>query len=110
MGTVREFLDHHFLHYNARELVAAARSYEQHLDSGGTMFVTLAGAMSTARLGRILSRMIREGKVHGICCTGANLEEDVFNLLAAREYVEIPNWRRCAPRMKRSCTIAVSIG
>ena len=57
------------------------------------MFVTLAGAMSTARLGRILSRMIREGKVHGICCTGANLEEDVFNLLAAREYVEIPNWR-----------------
>ena len=62
MGAVREFLDHHFLHYNARELVAAARSYEQHLDSGGTMFVTLAGAMSTARLGRILSRMIREGE------------------------------------------------
>ncbi|TVQ94482.1 MAG: deoxyhypusine synthase [Deltaproteobacteria bacterium] len=93
MSTVRAFLDHHFLHYNARELVAAARSYEAHLEAGGEMFVTLAGAMSTARLGRILSRMIRQGKVHGICCTGANLEEDLFNLLAAKDYVEIPNWR-----------------
>ena len=57
------------------------------------MLVTLAGAMSTARIGRILSRMIRAGKVHAICCTGANLEEDVFNLLAADEYEKLPQWR-----------------
>ncbi|MEM6750427.1 MAG: deoxyhypusine synthase family protein [Planctomycetota bacterium] len=92
-GAVRAFVEHHFLHYNARETVAAAKAYEAHLDAGGKMFVTLAGAMSTARLGRILSRMIRAGKVHGICCTGANLEEDLFNLLAAKEYEPLANWR-----------------
>ena len=92
MATVRDFLDHHFLHFNSRELVAAARGYEAHLDAGGEMLVSLAGAMSTARIGRILSRMIREGKVHAISCTGANLEEDIFNLLAAREYEHV-DWR-----------------
>ena len=89
---VRTFLEHHFLHFNSREVVAAARAYEAHLAEGGTMFVSLAGAMSTARIGRILSRMIREGKVHGISCTGANLEEDIFNLLAAQEYEHV-DWR-----------------
>lgn len=92
-GAVRAFLEHHFLHFNARELLDAAKAYEAHLDAGGEMLVTLAGAMSTARIGRILSRMIRAGKVHAICCTGANLEEDVFNLLAANEYETLPQWR-----------------
>lgn len=91
-GPVRTFLERHFLHFNSRELVASARAYEAHLDAGGEMFVSLAGAMSTARIGRILSRMIREGKVHGISCTGANLEEDIFNLLAARDYEHV-DWR-----------------
>ncbi len=93
MGTVRPFLDRHFLHFNSREVVAAARAWEAHLEAGGKMMVTLAGAMSTARIGRILGRMIREDKVHAITCTGANLEEDIFNLLAAEEYEIIPDWR-----------------
>ena len=37
--------------------------------------ITLAGAMSTAELGRSLAEMIRQDKVHIISCTGANLEE-----------------------------------
>lgn len=90
---VRDFLEHHFLHYNARELVAAAKGYEDHLAAGGKMMVTLAGAMSTAQLGKSLARMIREDKVHAITCTGANLEEDVFTLLSVNEYVPVPNWR-----------------
>jgi deoxyhypusine synthase len=93
MGEVRSFLDKHFLHFNSREMVAAARAWEEHLAAGGPMLVTLAGAMSTGELGIILSRMIREGKVHAICCTGANLEEDVFNLVANKEYEIIQNWR-----------------
>lgn len=93
MSAVREFMDKHFLHFNSREVVEAARAYEAHLAAGGKMMITLAGAMSTARIGRILSRMIRAGKVHAICCTGANLEEDVFNLLAANEYEFIADWR-----------------
>src|SRR5205809_1321517 len=85
MGSVREFMEHHYRHFNARETVAAARAYEAHVDAGGKMLMTLAGAMSTAQLGVILARMIREGKVHASSCTGANLEEDVFNLLANQE-------------------------
>ena len=90
---VRDFLEQHFLHYNARELVAAAQAYQHHIDRGGKMMVTLAGAMSTAQLGKTLARMIREGKVHAITCTGANLEEDLFNLFAGPEYEPVPHWR-----------------
>ena len=93
MGAVRRFMDTHYRHFNARETVAAARAWEDHVDAGGKMMVTLAGAMSTGELGVILARMIREGKVHAITCTGANLEEDVFNLVAHDEYEIIPDWR-----------------
>jgi hypothetical protein len=73
------------------------------------MMVTLAGAMSTARIGRILGRLIREGKVHAITCTGANLEEDVFNLLAANDYRDHRGLaRRSAPRTRRSSTTRAS--
>lgn len=93
MGAIRDFMDRHYLHFNSREVVAAARAWEAHLAAGGKMMVTLAGAMSTARIGRILSRLIRTDRVHAICCTGANLEEDVFNLLAANDYEIIEDWR-----------------
>jgi deoxyhypusine synthase len=93
MSAVRQFMDKHFLHFNSREVVSAAKAYEAHLAAGGKMLISLAGAMSTARIGRILSRMIRAGKVHAVSCTGANLEEDIFNLLAANEYEFIPDWR-----------------
>ena len=65
--------------------------------SGGKMFLTLAGAMSTAELGLSLAEMIRQDKVHAICCTGANLEEDVFNLVAHDFYERVPNWRDLTP-------------
>ncbi len=90
---VREFLDRHFRHFNARETAAAARAYEEHLAAGGEMLVSLAGAMSTGELGVILARMIRAGKVHALSVTGANLEEDVFNLVAHDEYEIVPDWR-----------------
>src|SRR5690606_30724285 len=90
---VRDFMERHYLHFNAREMVEAARAYERHLEDGGPMLMTLAGAMSTAEFGIILARMIREGKVHAISCTGANLEEDVFNLVAHEEYEIVPSWR-----------------
>jgi deoxyhypusine synthase len=55
--------------------------------------ITLAGAMSTAQIGKTLAPAIRSQKVHAICCTGANLEEDLFNLIARSDYERIPNWR-----------------
>ncbi|NJD20553.1 MAG: deoxyhypusine synthase [Gemmatimonadetes bacterium] len=93
MGAIRDFMDKHYLHFNARETVWAARAWEDHLAKGGKMLVTLAGAMSTGELGIILARMIRAGKVHAISCTGATLEEDVFNLLANKEDEIVPSWR-----------------
>lgn len=92
---VSKFLDHHFRHFNARELLAAARAYRQFVseEQGGKMMVTLAGAMSTAELGISLAEMIRADKVHAITCTAANLEEDIFNLVAHDEYRIVDNWR-----------------
>lgn len=90
--SVTSFLDKHFLHFNARETVAAARSYGEHIDAGGKMLLAMAGAMSTAEIGGILARMIRAGKVHAISCTAANLEEDIFNLVAHNDYEVTPNY------------------
>ncbi len=83
----------HYLHFNAREVVDAAKAYEAHIDAGGKMLVAMAGAMSTGEFGISLARMIRAGKVHAISCTGANLEEDVFNLVASQDYEIIQSWR-----------------
>lgn len=94
---VRSFIEKHFLHFNSAALVDAARGYETHLSNGGKMLVTLAGAMSTAELGRSLAEMIRKGKVDAICCTGANLEEDLFNLVAHDHYERIPHYRDLTP-------------
>jgi deoxyhypusine synthase len=92
-GPVSRFLARHYRHFNAASLLDAAKGYEAHLKSGGKMLVTLAGAMSTAELGISLAEMIRQGKVHGIVCTGANLEEDIFNLVAHNSYERVPNYR-----------------
>jgi deoxyhypusine synthase len=94
---ISTFLNHHFRHFNAATLVDAARAYRAHVDNGGWMMVTLAGAMSTAELGLSLAAMIRAGKVHAICCTGANLEEDAFNLVAHDSYVRVPHYRDLTP-------------
>jgi deoxyhypusine synthase len=96
-GPVSAFLKRHFRHFNAAALVEAADAYAAHLGRGGKMFVTLAGAMSTAELGVSLAEMIRQNKVHAISCTGANLEEDVFNLVAHDFYERVPNWRDLRP-------------
>lgn len=95
---IRDFMQKHYRHFNAATVVAAAEAYEQHLAQGGRMMVTLAGAMSTAELGLSLAEMIRQDKVHAVTCTGANLEEDVFNLVAHDHYVRIPEWRDLNPQ------------
>src|SRR6266567_9452163 len=97
MSAITTFIKHHYRHFNAAALVDAAQGYVDHLAAGGKMFMTVAGAMSTAELGLSLAEMIRQGKVHGICCTGANLEEDVFNLVARSYYERLPNYRDLTP-------------
>lgn len=94
---VSSFLRHHYRHFNAAALVDAAEAFTKHLEAGGKMFLTLAGAMSTAELGISLAEMIRQDKIHGVSCTGANLEEDVFNLVAHDFYERVPHWRDLKP-------------
>ena len=97
-GPVSQFILHHYRHFNAAALIDAAKGYEQHLLEGGKMMVTLAGAMSTAELGLSLAEMIRQDKVHIISCTGANLEEDIMNLVAHSHYKRVPNYRDLTPQ------------
>ena len=96
-GPISTFLQTNFKHFNAAALIEAAQAYEQKLLEGHSMLVSLAGAMSTAELGISLAEMIRADKVHAISCTGANLEEDVFNLVAHNHYKRIPNYRDLSP-------------
>ena len=90
---IRDFIERNYLHFNAAVLKDAAVGYENHINKGGKMMVTLAGAMSTAELGKSLAEMIRQDKVAIISCTGANLEEDVMNLVAHSHYERIPHFR-----------------
>jgi len=97
-GPISRFLRHHYRHFNAATVIDAADGYKRHLDAGGMMMVTLAGAMSTAELGLSLAEMIRRDKVHAISCTGANLEEDLFNLVAHDYYERVPHYRDLTPQ------------
>src|SRR5690606_14878062 len=90
---ISQFMEHHYRHFNAAAMMDATHAYEAHLAAGGKMMITLAGAMSSAELGLSLAEMIRNDKVHAISCTGANLEEDIYNLVAHDHYVRIPDWR-----------------
>jgi deoxyhypusine synthase len=97
-GPVSTFIQHHYRHFNAAALMDAATGYEKHLQEGGKMMIALAGAMSTAELGISLAEMIRQNKVHIVSCTGANLEEDIMNLVAHNHYKRIPEYRDLTPQ------------
>jgi deoxyhypusine synthase len=99
-GAISSFMKHHYRHFNAAVVMDASEAYIRHLSTGGRMFVTLGGAMSTAELGLSLAEMIRQDKVHGICCTGANLEEDLYNLVAHDHYERVPHYRQLTPQQE----------
>ncbi len=100
-GAISQFIEHNYRHFNAAALMDAAKGYETHIDNGGKMMITMGGAMSTAELGVSLAEMIRQDKVHIITCTGANLEEDLMNLVAHSHYKRIPNYRDLTAEQER---------
>lgn len=99
-GAITNFIEEYFLHFNAATVVDAAKAYETQLNQGSKMLVSLAGAMSTAEIGKIFAEMIRQDKVHIISCTGANLEEDIMNLVAHSHYKRIPDYRDLTPKQE----------
>jgi deoxyhypusine synthase len=90
---IKDFIEQHYKHFNAGTLAECCSSLRNFLQKDGRMMITLAGAMSTAEIGRSLAPAIRAQKIHAICCTGANLEEDLFNLVAKSSYEKIDDWR-----------------
>jgi deoxyhypusine synthase len=64
------------------------------------MLISLGGAMSTAELGKSLAEIIRQDKVQIISCTGANLEEDLMNLVAHSHYKRVPEYRDLTPQQE----------
>lgn len=82
-----------FHNFNARSMKDATIAYKKHLDEGGKMMLAMGGAMSSAQMGVTLAPMIREGKIHAVSCTGANLEESVFRLVAHSHYKDYPDYR-----------------
>ena len=100
-GNISKFMLEHFKHFNSAAMIDAAKGYDQQLAKGNKMMITLAGAMSTAEIGKSLAEMIRQEKVHIISCTGANLEEDLMNLVAHTHYKRIPEYRDLSPQQER---------
>ena len=82
-----------FHNFNARQMKDATLAFKKHLDDGGKMLLAMGGAMSSAQLGVTLAPMIKAGKIHAISCTGANLEESVFRLVAHDSYKDYPDYR-----------------
>ena len=97
---ITTFLEKHFKHFNSAALIDASHAYRHQLESGNSMMITLAGAMSTAELGISLAEMIRNDKVQIISCTGANLEEDLMNLVAHNHYKRVPGYRDLTPQQE----------
>ena len=97
---VKQFLKKNFRHFNAAAVIDAAEGWIAHLKDGGRMFLAMAGALSTGEIGVLLGEMIRKDKVHAISCTGANLEEDIFNLIAHDDYKRIPHYRSLTPQQE----------
>lgn len=99
--TIHSFMKKNFKHFNAAVCVDAAEAWIKLLEQPGKMLITLAGAMSTAELGISLAELIRKDKIHAISCTGANLEEDIFNLIAHSHYKRIPHFRTLSKKEEK---------
>ncbi|GGB11299.1 deoxyhypusine synthase [Brucella endophytica] len=83
---ILEFVCQDYHHFNAGALKRAILDYHRHVSAGGKMFWALAGALSTARLGIVLAPAIRNGLIHGLSVTGANIEESLLQMIVGEKY------------------------
>lgn len=90
---ILEFILKNYKNFNSRATRDATIAYWRHIEGGGKMYWTLAGAMSSAQLGISLAPAIRAGLIHGISSTGANIEESLFRLVAHHSYKDFPDYR-----------------
>ena len=90
---ILDFVVRNYQNFNARSVRDALFAYWDHVHKGGRMYWAVAGAMSSAQLGITLAPAIRQGLVHGLSVTGANLEESLFRLVAHSHYKDFPDYR-----------------
>jgi deoxyhypusine synthase len=94
---VTNFLVRNKRHCNGGKTTDAGLWLKEHLDKGGKLFLTMAGAGSSFELGIPISKLIRAGKVHGISVTGANMEESMYRYVAQSYYYYIPDYMELTP-------------
>ncbi len=87
-------------HCNGGSTMQAALWLKNHLDNGGKLVVTLAGALSSFQIGIMLAELIRQGKVHLVSATGANHEESYYRYVAHSHYAYIPRYTELTPEQE----------
>lgn len=87
-------------HCNAGATLQAALWLKKHLDRGGKLVVTLAGALSSFQVGVMLAELIRKNKVHLVSATGANHEESYYRYVAHSHYAHIPRYTELTPEQE----------
>ena len=65
--SVRDFIKHHYRHFNAAVIVDAYNAYIEHLARGGKMFLTMAGAMSKIFLICLRTTITSASRIIAIC-------------------------------------------
>src|SRR3990167_666372 len=94
------FAERTLLHCNGGSTMQAALWLKNHLDKGGKLVVTLAGALSSFQIGVMLAELIRKNKVHLVSATGANHEESYYRYVAHSHYANIPRYTELTPQQE----------
>lgn len=97
---VSDFAERTLRHCNGGATLQAALWLKKHLDDGGKMIVTIAGAMSSFQVGITLAELIRKGKVHLVSATAANHEESYYRYVAHSHYAYIPRYTELTPEQE----------
>ena len=97
---VTAFAERTLNHCNGGATLDAAIWLKDHLDRGGKLVVTIAGALSSFQVGVMLAELIRQKKVHLISATGANHEESFYRFVAHSHYAYIPRYTELTPKQE----------
>jgi deoxyhypusine synthase len=97
---VSAFAERTLRHCNGGSTLQAALWLKDHLDKGGKLVVTLAGALSSFQVGVTLAELIRKGKVHMVSATAANHEESYYRYVAHSHYAYIPRYTELTPEQE----------
>jgi deoxyhypusine synthase len=87
-------------HLNGGSTMQAALWLKKHVENGGKIVVTLAGALSSFQIGVMLAELIRQDKVHLVSATGANHEESYYRYVAHSHYANIPRYTELTPEQE----------